>query len=109
MHSFIYFLYIDVFLLVLCEEQVNRDEIVSDILRGQDLILFLDPVLFLGNVPIELPQLPALLQPQAPLDGQLHQLSIGVLQLLHALQHHRGLARPVAFHLWGARGVRDGR
>ena len=78
--------------LMLGQEQVDCCEIVANVSLGQDLFHFLDPVLLLGHVPVELPELPGFLEPGAPLNSQADELSICVFQGLDTLDNDGRIA-----------------
>ena len=77
---------------MLVKQQVYRSEVVAQVGRGHELLLLLDPSLLVGHVPVELPQLAALLQALAPLCGQLEELLVGSLQVGHAVLDHLWVA-----------------
>lgn len=81
--------------LVFRYQQVHGSEVVSDVINGDDLFLLLDPVLFIGHVPVELPQFAAVLQTLSALHGEVHELCVRVLELLYAVHGDGGVARPV--------------
>lgn len=45
--------------VVFAHQQVDCGQVVSHVLGGGDLLLLLDPVLLIGRVPVELPELAA--------------------------------------------------
>lgn len=62
--------------LVFTNQQMNGREIVTDIPRRQDPLLFLDPGLLLCHVPEELPEFPGLNEVVVSVGRKLHQLNV---------------------------------
>merc|ERR1719391_1017737 len=62
----------------------------------QILLHFLDPVLLLCHVPVELPKQARLFKPGPPFHSKFDELSVGILKSLNPLNNDRGVTWTVA-------------
>ena len=83
--------------LVFGEKQMYTSEIVPEVWRQHDLFFLLDPAFLVCHVPVELPKFSRLPESGPTVGGELKQLFVRCLQMLHAIADDLRIARLVTW------------